>query len=157
GLLALDNVKPGQDPLTISTFAWPIAALLGLFLLAGLATHWRDFNATVMLAVSSALPPIATITIFLPGTTFLGPSFTIAAAAAFAGFAISRPTSHVSPIERSISASLIAVCIGAPLISAANTPKATLTRLLIGLALSISFGAIEQFILFRLRVPPASW
>jgi hypothetical protein len=56
GLLALDNVPAGHDPLRVSTFILPVATLLALCLLIFSAAHWRDTRIPAMLIAASGIP-----------------------------------------------------------------------------------------------------
>jgi hypothetical protein len=157
GLLALDNLPVGLDPLHASTFILPIATLLILYVLMLSATHWRDVKTPAMVCAASAIPAAAVMAIFWPGSISRGHSVLIALAAAFGGVALGLPGQRPRVLDRVIAALLIAVSLAGPLIVVTDTSKVQLVPIGVALAVSMALAAIEQFLLVRLAEAAAPW
>ena len=157
GLLALDNVSTGQDPLRASTFILPVATLLILYVLMLSATHWRDVKTTTMLSVASVIPAAAVMAIFWPGSVFRGYSLLIALAAVFGGVAIGSSSQRSRVVDRAVAASLIGVSLAGPVIVAADTSQVAFVPLALALVVGMVLAAAEQFLLLRLAGVSAPW
>ncbi|HEV2375916.1 MAG TPA: hypothetical protein VGS19_27585 [Streptosporangiaceae bacterium] len=157
GLLALDNVRAGADPLSAQTFVLPGGTLLVVYVLTAFATHWRDFKTPAVLAMASAIPAAAVMAVFWPGSVFRGHSLLLAFAAMFGGVALSPIGEHPRVVHRAIAASLIGVSLAGPIVVAADATKVRFVPIAVALAVGMVLAAAERFLLVRLADSSASW
>ena len=157
GLLTLDNVPVGHDPLRASTFIPPIATLVVLYVLMLSSTHWRDVKTPTMFCAASAIPVAAIMAIFWPSSIFRGHSVLIVLAAVFGGVALAFPGQRLRVADRTIAALLIAVSLAGPLIVVTDTSKVQLLPVGVALAVGTALAAIQQFLLARLAEAAAPW
>jgi hypothetical protein len=157
GLLALDNVSAGQDPLRASTFILAVATLLILYVLMLSATHWRDVKTPPMLSVASVIPAAAVMVMFWPGSVFRGHSLLIALAAVFGGVAMSSSRQQSRAVDRAVAASLISVSLAGPVVVAADTSKVAFVPLASALVVGMVLAAAEQLLLLRLAGVSGLW
>jgi hypothetical protein len=153
GLLALDNVPVGQDPLHASTFILPVATLFILYLLMLTATHWRDVKTPTMLSAASAIPAACLTMIFWPSSIFRAYSLLIALAL-FGGVVISSPSRRSRVVGRATAASLISISLAGPIIMVADASNVALRPFALALASGIVLAAGEQFFLQQLARRP---
>src|SRR5262249_27616386 len=157
GLLALDNIPTGHDPLHASTFILPIATLLVLYVLMLSSTHWPDVKTPSLVCAASAIPAAAVMAIFWPGSVSRSHSILIALAAAFGGVALGLPGQRSHVADRVIAALLIGLSLAGPLILATNTTKVHLVTVSIALGIGMVLAAIQQFLLARLAEAATPW
>lgn len=150
GLLALDNVPVGQDPLRASTFISPVVTLSIFYLLMLTATHWRDVTTATMLSAASAIPAAGLTMIFWPGSIFRAYSLLIAFAGLLGGVVMSSPGQRLEVPGRATAASLISISLVAPVIIAADKSNVTLKPLVLALASGVVLATSERFFLQRL-------
>jgi hypothetical protein len=155
GLLAIDNVPAGQDPLRASTFVLPISAVLALSLLLVTATRRRGIKACVALLAVSVLPVAAFTAIFWPGSVFRSHTLLVVLAAMLGGVVVSPPGRRPRILNRVVVALQVGICLAGPVAIAADKSKVTLVPMATALVVSIALAAAEHFALVRQAYIPA--
>lgn len=149
GLLGLDNVPAGQNPLRASTFALPVIAMVILSLLLLSVTGRRGIRTCAALFVASVVPAAAFTAIFWPDSGFRGNTLLVVLTAMLGGIAIGPPGQQSRILDRVVTSLLVGICLAGPVAIAAGASKVSLATMAGALAVSMVLAAVEHFALVR--------